>query len=385
MTTAASPIVRVSWRPFRVPFAAAAQTSRAALGVREGFIITVETADGLVGVGESSPLPDFEGGVLGEVAAALDGLAHGLLGARPADLWGAQFAFDTVSEPSQRVTRAGIETALADLLSRRSGQPMWAWLAEQTGIAVHRPVEIPANALVDAETPDDMEAAVLAAARDGYRTIKLKVGRNLPDDIDRVRAARRGNSDVELRVDANGAWDEATALEALRRFEPFRVALCEQPLDPRRPDVFEATARLRSQVGVPIALDESCRTPENVRDAVASTASDAVVIKPMFTGLQAAIEMIHTSRAAGLRTIVTTTFDTGIGTAMAAHVAALLPNPRSACGLATLSRLEHSLVHGAALVERPVVCPPGGPGLGVALDREAISRYAGGAEHQVAA
>lgn len=385
MTDGASPIVGVSWQPFRVPFAAAAQTSRSTLAVREGFIITLETADGALGTGEASPLLDFEGGELAEVSAALGPMADRLIGATPEDSWRVPLDADSVAEPSQRVARAGLETALADLLSRRSGRPLWAWLAARAGISVDQPVEVPANALVDGGTAESVAVAVLQAVRSGYTTVKVKVGSNPTADVDRVGAARRASPEIELRVDANGAWNDGAAIEVLRAFEPYHVALCEQPLDPRRADILEATARLRTQVGVRIALDESCRTAEHVRHIVAANAADAIVIKPMFTGLKAAVEMIRIAREARLPTIVTTTFDTGIGTSMAAHVAALLPNPRPACGLATLSRLEQSLVLGNALVERAVMCPPPGPGLGVSLDSDARAHFASGPEHRVMA
>jgi len=60
----------------------------------------------------------------------------------------------------------------------------------------------------------------------------------------------------------------------------------------------------------------------------------------MVTGLREALAMLGLARAEGLRAIVTTTFDSGVGTMLAAHLAALLPEPRPACGLSTLEYLD---------------------------------------------
>ncbi|MGE3075017.1 MAG: mandelate racemase/muconate lactonizing enzyme family protein [Dehalococcoidia bacterium] len=378
------PIVAVRWQPFRVPFSVPAHTSRTALGEREGYIVTLETADGSVGLGEASPLSDFAGGEFREVAIALEEHALELLH-QPADsAWSLPFFESRVTAPSNRVAAAGIETALADLLARRAGQPLWSWLATRAGVQVSTPIEIPANALIDGSTAAEVRDSIQSPGLADFAVLKLKVGAaSRAVDIQRVSAARSAAPNAELRIDANGAWDDDTAFEMLCALEPFGVGLCEQPLDPRRPDVLEATARLRRVVPVRVALDESCRTVEQLRLAMSNAAVDAIVIKPMFTGLKAAGEMLRIASSEGLPTIVTTAFDTGIGTAMAVHLAALLPSPRTACGLATISRLEHSLVPGNSLAGHPRMSPPNGPGLGVCLDAEALQRYATGPELQV--
>ncbi len=377
MTDGASPIVRVSWRSFRVPFAAAAQTSRARLAVRDGYIVRIETADGLVGIGEASPLADFEGGDFSEVGTAIESIARSLVGRSPAEAWDHACPHGAVSPASGRVARAGMETALGDVLAQQSGLPLWAWLAARFEIAVKEPVTVPANALIDATDAAGVERQVREAAAEGYQAVKVKVGTDPVGDVERLRATRQASMDIELRIDANGAWDDSTALNTLTSLEEFNIALCEQPLDPRRADVMEATARLRTRVGVPIALDESCRTPDDVRRAYEARAVDAVVIKPMFAGLQDAVGMIRMARDANLPAIVTTTFDSGVGTAMARHVAALLAAPRPACGLATLSRLEHPLIGKGQLEDGPVITTSERPGLGVAIDEAALQRFAG--------
>ena len=83
------------------------------------------------------------------------------------------------------------------------------------------------------------------------------------------------------------------------------------------------------------------------------------------------------SAAAGREANVTTTIDTGIGTALALHLSATLPEGR-AHGLATASLLESDLLLRPLTVERGYMKLPLDAGLGVELDEEALMRYSDG-------
>jgi L-alanine-DL-glutamate epimerase-like enolase superfamily enzyme len=81
--------------------------------------------------------------------------------------------------------------------------------------------------------------------------------------------------------------------------------------------------------------------------------------------------------------IVTTMIDTGIGAAAALHLAATLPRPIPACGLATGPLLATDLLVGPLLMSDGEMNLPAGPGLGVALDEARLARYATEAEAAV--
>ena len=79
----------------------------------------------------------------------------------------------------------------------------------------------------------------------------------------------------------------------------------------------------------------------------------------------------------GLRITVTTGLETGLATMAALHLAATLPDPLEPCGLATGALLAGDLVQ-EPVPEGPHMCPPRGPGLGVALDELALARWRAG-------
>jgi L-alanine-DL-glutamate epimerase-like enolase superfamily enzyme len=125
-------------------------------------------------------------------------------------------------------------------------------------------------------------------------------------------------------------------------------------------------------------VDESARTLKEVERVIARGAADALVVKPMASGLAEGLAMVHRARAAALPVIVTTTFDLAPGTAVAMHLGALVGSPGPACGLGTAALVVDLLGHGVSEVHRGSITLPEVPGLGIEFDYEAIERYAAG-------
>ena len=369
--TPAGPIASVRWRPWRIPMRDPLATGAGDLTEREGVLVRIETSDGAAGLGESAPLP-AEGLGVTALAARIAEAGRAIVGRTPAEAW---------PVPSgERVPGAdvGVETALADLLSRSCGVPLARWLAGRVGPAPPAPAPIPVNALLGASSPDDLTREAAAALDCGFGIFKVKVGRDAALEGERLRAVRAAiGPDVEIRIDANGAWSEGEAVDALAAHAAHGVALCEQPVAPG-PGAVASLARVRAASPVPIAADESCASLGNLRALLDADAVDAVVVKPLRTGLAEALAMIGEAAAHGVPCILTTTFDTGAGTALAAHLAALLPEPRPACGLATLPLLAGDIVRGCPAPEAGALALPNALGLGVTLDEDALDRFATG-------
>lgn len=376
-----TPLARVAWRPFRLPLRAETHAAHGTASTREGLLIVVEGVEGGRGLGEASPLPSYTGGSVEECAALLAGIAPALLVSPAESLWRSLPALAGGHPGLLAALTCGLETAVADLLARGEGVPLHRLLRPRTGIAADVVVE--ANAVID--NPDPMRAAeeTRDAIQSGFTTLKVKAG----FDLDRQRfAAVRAVAGpfVRLRADANGAWDEAATLEALPRLAAAGVVLLEQPLPPAPGPA--ALARVRAASPIPIAADEGCRTTSELASLLAANAIDAVVVKPMASGLRESLAILAAAREAAIEAIVTTTFDAGIGTALAMHLAATLDEPRPACGIATHGRLAADIVTGVLPVEGGRVTLPGIahiPGLGVTLDEAALEAHATGPWQEV--
>jgi o-succinylbenzoate synthase len=370
----------IRWRPFSLPLRAPANAAHGVSESREGLVIVITDIEGATGLGEASPLTSYAGGTVAECDAVLTGLAKQLLGQSCRHTWDTGFEMDgVVSAGTEGAIHCGVEAALADLLASRDAVPLFRWF--QPGAALNPAIAV--NGLVDFASADEAaaEAARLVAA--GFRTLKLKAGFGTKLDHARIAAVRAAvGADIELRVDANGAWDESTAVTMLAVCGEYGISLVEQPLPPSAG--VDALARLRrTGGGIQIAADEGCRSVANLEALIAAHAVDAVVVKPMVSGLREALRIIQTATSASLPVIVTTTFDSGIGVTVATHLAATLPPPRPACGLATHERLAADIVTGVSTVVCGTVTIPSAAGLGLKLDDAALERVATGSWREV--
>jgi L-alanine-DL-glutamate epimerase-like enolase superfamily enzyme len=118
------------------------------------------------------------------------------------------------------------DTALWDLKARLLGLP----LADLLGRV--RPAVPAYGSGGFCNYPEDRLAEQLGGwAAEGYRMVKMKVGRHPDDDVDRVAVARKAiGSGVALFVDANGAYDRKQALSMAEQFAVFGVAWFEEPV-----------------------------------------------------------------------------------------------------------------------------------------------------------
>ena len=364
-------ITSIAFARYRIPFVAPYETAQGRVTHRVGYFVRALTDVGVEGLGEAALDPSAPEAASDAIEPHLRTL--GLHVIREA------VRLDDAMEPylhgdeAMRAANCAIETAIADAGSRWAGVPMLRMFSgRDAGVA--GVAGVPVNATIAHRRTEEAAAAALAARASGFGTIKLKVGMEstAAAEVERVRTIREViGADVKLRLDANGAWDEVTAIEAIRALESFEIELIEQPVA----DI-EALGRVRDAVTMRIAADESVSDFAGAERAI--HAADVIVLKPMrLGGPMVARYIAQYADGSGLDTFVTTTIDTGIGTAMALQVAAALPDAGLAHGLATTSLLESDLLVAPLRVERGVMVLPDGPGLGVQLDPAAVAKYVG--------
>jgi L-alanine-DL-glutamate epimerase-like enolase superfamily enzyme len=187
----------------------------------------------------------------------------------------------------------------------------------------------------------------------------------------RIRAVREALApQIGLRIDANGAWDEPAAMTVLGGISDLDIEYFEQPVMGQ----LEMMRILREGSNVPIAADEDVDTLGAER-VIEAQAADVLVLKPIaLGGIGRTMAIARSTRAAGLDVAVTTSIDTGIGTAMALHCAAAVASSYAA-GLATASLLQSDLLRTPLEIEHGAMQVPQRPGLGVELNEEALQQY----------
>ena len=353
---------RVSVDAYAIPFRRPFVTSCRTITERRGFVVRLEGEDGTIGVGEAAPHPlDPEAAAPGG-AEAVRAAAAGLIGADTQSLAG--LLEGVASMPAW--IASGVDMALHDLAARALGRAVTELLGGS------RPAAVRASALVDGDDDGACARAAVAAARAGYRTVKLKIGGDVVAARARLQALRAAMPWLAVRADVNGGWDETTALGACAALACLGLEWIEQPLPPGEG---AALTRLRRACALPIAADEAVTGAGAVRELAALGAVDAVVLKLVQVGgLARALEAARAAAAADLAIAVTTSFDTSIGGAAALHLACAVPGRLRDCGLATASLLAGDLVR-RPLAEGPVMLLPRGPGLGVELSPGALERW----------
>jgi L-alanine-DL-glutamate epimerase-like enolase superfamily enzyme len=353
--------------PFREPIATAAgHWERRRLG-----LLRLGTVDGTEGLAEVAT--DVADGLPAGVATALTAaLAELLQGVDAADdeALGPRLAAIDRWPVLGRAVRSAVETATVDGMARAAGLTAAASLAPRPRARVRL------NGLVGAAHPDAAahDAAELVAA--GFGCLKVKGGGEpLATTVARVAAVRDVvGSQVDVRLDVNGAWDLAGAAEALRALAPFDLEYVEQPV-PAGTDP-DALAGLRWHADVPVAADEAVADFDAARRLLAAGAVDALVVKPARVGgLRQAWRIAEAAAAAGIPVVVSTVFESGLGISAALQLAAALPGEERAHGLATADLLASDLLVEHLTVAGGWMEVPVGPGIGVSLDPAAVETY----------
>ncbi|MCU4924753.1 o-succinylbenzoate synthase [Halobacteria archaeon AArc-dxtr1] len=338
--------LNLAYREFSLELSDPLETAAGKIDRREGFLVRIDDGE-TVGYGEAAPLPGW--------TEPLADCERALERATTAIDEGAFAAVEAVDDIP--ATRHAVTLALADLRSTRASTPLYRHLGAESMVA-----RVPANATLGDGGPDETVAAAKRAVERGFRCCKLKVGqRAVEADVERIRRVREAvGPEIELRADANGAWSDEQARQAVSGFAEHDLALLEQPLPA---DELEGHAALRDQ-GVDIALDEGVHE-HGVDAIIGSGAADALVLKPMaLGGVDRARDIAIWTSQLGVKTIVTTTIDAVAARTGAVHLAAAIPDV-PACGLATGDRLATDLARDPVLFENGAAVVPQAKGLGV--------------------
>jgi o-succinylbenzoate synthase len=345
----------IRYNPFSLRLSSPLDTAAGRIEDRSGFVVSV-ASEGHRGVGEAAPLPGWTESY-DDCEAALAGAAGGSGDDTPANLTDPIAGIDA----STPAARHGVELAVADARARAAGESLAAWLVD--GSAAD---SVPVNTTVGDASAETTAKATREAVEAGYEAVKVKVGaRGADADEARLRASREAAGDgIELRADANGAWDAGTAERMVDVAAALDFAYVEQP---RPASELAGNAALRGR-GVDIAVDESVAA-EGVDAVLDAGAADILVCKPMALG--GPVRTCELARRAATRdvgAVVTTTIDGVVARTGALHVAAALPEI-PACGLATGDRLESDLAPDPAPADAGRMEVPSGPGLaGAAFD-----------------
>ena len=358
-------ITSVIATPVRVPRASSFTSSLGVQQATESAIVVIDTDAGISGVGEAASIWDRRG--QGESDFINLSLAPVLVGRDPFNINEITALMDQQLHRSWPA-KSGVEMALFDLVGKALDTPVCALL----GGPVRDRVLLSRS--LSMGPPEQVAEQALQLAAQGYRTLKLKVGRDPQADVTSMEAIREQLPDLTLRVDANMGWSSPKeAVRCIRELEDYDLELVEQPL---HSSDLDGLRFVREHVDVPIMADESVWTPEDALTCIRAQAADVFnVYVAEAGGLGPASRIFAIAEAARLPCIIGSMPELGIGTAAQAHLAFAMRNLGYASDVnGIVYQLDDVVDHGLR-IEDGYLLPPPGPGLGVTLDPARLEKY----------
>lgn len=267
------------------------------------IIAEARDADGAAGYGEATVLTGYTDETIEDAWSTAVAVAPQLLDT-PA---GARTVLARLA-----ATHPFTATAFGTALDMLEGHPL---------LRIDAPVAVPLVGLLHAREEAAMAREIEALISQGFRTLKLKVGFDVAQDIAFVRTAQRlCRGRVKLRVDANQAYTAEQGQRFATAVEPQDIELFEQPCAAGDWDAHMAVAKVSR---LPLMLDESIYGMDDIERAAQLRAAQYIKVKLMKLGtLDALAAAIARIRALGMQPVLGNGVACDVGCWMEACVAA---------------------------------------------------------------
>lgn len=291
--------MKAEWKKYTLIFDKPAGTSRGVMHTRDVWYIIL-SADGLTGIGECAPLPGLSIDNADEFENSLTGVCEYLAKNEPAPI-----------ELIHRypALRFGVEMAIRDI--ETGGKRLLFDTAFTRGKE-----PLPINGLIWMGSFDDMKNQIDEKVNNGFKIIKIKIGAIRFDLEVKLLAYIRETygHDIELRLDANGAFSYTEAKDKLRELSQYNIHSIEQPIQAGQ---LHKMASLCEESPIPIALDEELipwQKRQEKKELLMDIHPQYIIIKPTlvggFTGSQ---EWIDQADDLGIGWWVTSALESNIG------------------------------------------------------------------------
>ena len=306
---------RIHIEPRTLHFKQPAGTSRGVYTTRRVWYLhlTSDSQPGREGIGECAPLPNLSCDDLPHYEQLLSSLCQEA----------AQSGIDYERLRPYPSILFGLETAFRHF--ERGTASLWdtPFSRGEQGI--------PINGLIWMGSYTQMLAQIEAKMQAGFRCIKLKIGAiHFEEELSLLKMIRRHFSakEIELRVDANGAFSPAEALEKLKRLSELDLHSIEQPI---RAGQWDSMAHLSQLSPLPIALDEELigvHSTSRKKELLETIHPQYIILKPsLHGGLRGSQEWIAAASQLGIGWWITSALESNIGLNAIAQWCATLHNP----------------------------------------------------------
>ena len=341
--------------PLKTPFKTALRT----VDTVEDIVVLVRTDSGHTGHGEAPPTAVITGDTHGSIVEAIERhIKPRLIGQ---DISNLNHICGLIQNSMERNTsaKAAVEIAVYDLWGQLHGAPLYQMLGGGDPV-------ITTDITISVDHIDKMVADSLSAIERGFDSLKIKVGKGIGLDIERVKAIHAAvEGRALLRLDANQGWTAKQAVYAMHALENAGVVLelLEQPV--KAADI-DGMRYVTERVNTPVMADESVFGPQQVFELIQQRAAHIINIKLMKTGgLSNAIKVADIASLYGIPCMIGCMLESSISVAAAVHLAVAKSNAITKVDLDGPSLGQFNPVRGGVIFNESEISITDAPGLGI--------------------
>ena len=296
----------------RAPLRQAFVTARGQHDRLENLLFSLELSDGTKGFGEAAVATHITGETIPLTRKNLQAIAQELPGRRITDYL-AVSAWLNEKFPANKSAVAAVETALLDAFTKQLKIPLWRFFGA-------RPVPLTTDITIVISSLKETQEAVQQYYRQGFRSFKVKIGRDQDLDLQRVLAVKKIARGSSLILDANQGYTADQTLKFLRDLKRLgvRPVLIEQPVPRSDWDGLKRVSRLSE---VPVCADESAGSLPDVVRVIREKAVPVINIKLMKFGMIQAREAACLARGSGIGLMIGGMMESSLAMTAAAHLA----------------------------------------------------------------
>lgn len=309
-------IARIETGEVRIPLVTPFKTALRTVDSVNDIVVRITADDGQAGFGEAPPTAVITGDTKDSIRGAIEEfIAPNLVGMEIDNLDGIMKKLHGCILKNTSA-KAAVDMAVYDLFAKSCKKPLYKVLGGSRS-------EIETDLTISVNEIGEMVEDSLRAVEQGFRILKIKVGKEGLKDIDRIKAIRQAvGPDIRLRIDANQGWSPKEAVRIIRTMEDMGIFmdLVEQPVSAHD---FNGMKYVTSQVYTPILADESVFSMEDAIRLIQERAADLINIKLMKTGgIYQALKICGIAENYGVECMIGCMLESKIAVSAAAHLAA---------------------------------------------------------------
>ncbi len=269
-------ILKVAVRDLKMPLIYPFWIASGKHDVLENVLFEIECENGIKGLGEAAVATHITSETVTQTRGNLQRLADHLIGQDIAD-YPLLSTFAAKRLQGNKSALAAVEMALLDAYTRSRGLPLWKFFGKR----LHR---IVTDITIVISQLSDTKNAARKFYSQGFRTFKVKIGRDFDGDINRVCAIAKIAPRAKMILDANQAFSTKQALAFLHELKKVNIhpLLIEQPVP--KAD-WEGLQEITRESQVKVCADESISSFKEALFVIQRKAVDVINVKFMKTGI----------------------------------------------------------------------------------------------------